>query len=191
MWWLIVSGAAAAIAAIAVPLDLGRRDGRRWGTRRRARLVDPNPYRGATVHEESERGAPFLVRFAAGANLAWGLLTMLIFAPAGCLLFLFAGEAPLFVMLLAIIVFSGFLLGVRLMGTAGAILVNRTEDVRKTVSWSVIHHLAVAILFALGGAMTLPEPAAGLLPAIPAAIGIGLAALLHLAASRAEAVERG
>ncbi|MBO6939910.1 MAG: hypothetical protein JJ863_33370 [Deltaproteobacteria bacterium] len=191
MWWLIVSGATAAVAAIAVPLDLGRRNGQRWGIRRKARSVDPNPYRGATVHEESERGAPLLVRFAAGANIAWGLITMLIFAPAGCLLFLFAGEAPFFVMVLAVVVFSGFLLAVRLMGTAGAVLINETAKVRNTVSWSLVHHMAVALLFALAGmAKFRHAPEVALLPSIPAAIGILLAVLLHAAAARAERVER-
>ena len=191
MWWLIVTGAAAAMAAIAVPLDLGRRDGRRWGIRRKARSVDPSPYRGATLHEESERGAPLLVRIAAGANIAWGVITMLIFAPAGCLLFLLAGEAPFFVMLVIPLVLSGFILSMKLMGAAGAVLVNRTEGVRKTVTWSVLHHLAVAVLFAIGGAIFVDhEPAIGFIPMVPATIGIVLAALLHAAAVRAERVER-
>lgn len=191
MWWLIASAVAATIAAVAVPLDLGRRDGRRWGIRRRPRSVDPSPYRGATIHEERERGAPLLVRVAAGANVAWALLTMLVFAPAGCLLFLMAAEAPLFIIFLAPVVFSGFLLSFRLMGAAGAVLGNQTEKVGQAVTWSVLHHLAVAVLFALGAAVTVPrDPWLGLLPSIPAGIGLMLAGMLHAAARRAESVRR-
>lgn len=190
MWWLIISGAVAAIAAVAVPLDLGRRNGKRWGIRREGREVAPSPYRGATVHEESERGAPFLVRFAAGANVAWGLLTMLIFAPAGCLLLLMAGEAPIFAVLLPPLLLSGFLLSFRLMGAAGAVLQNQTEEIGKVVRWSVLHHLAVALFFGISGVLLLDHDApAAFIPSIPAAMGLGLALLLGAAARRAEAIE--
>lgn len=192
MWWLIISGTLAAVAAVAVPLDLGRRNGRRWGIRRRARTVAPSPYRGATVHEESERGAPPLVRFAAGANVAWGLLTMLVFAPAGCLLLLMAGEAPVLALLLPPILLSGFLLSFRLMGAAAAVLQNRTEDIRAVVIWSALHHLSVALFFAILGVLLLDHaPLAGLIPSIPAAIGGGLALLLRAAARRADGASAG
>lgn len=182
---------AAVGAAVAAALTLGQRDGRRWGIRRRAQSVDANPYRGDVVHEESEQGAPWLIRGAASANAAWGVVTMLIFAPAGCLLFLMAGDAPLFVILLAVVVLSGFILSVRLMGSAGLLLHKRVDVIRKTVRWSLGHHLAVALLFGIGSWGVFPrEPALGLLPSIPAAFGLFLAVLLRAAAKRAVDVER-
>jgi hypothetical protein len=189
MGWLFLSGTIALIAAVAVPLDLGRRDGRRWGIRRKPREVDPSPYRGATVHEESERGAPFFVRFAAGANVGWGLLTMLVFAPAGCLLLLLAGEAPVLALLLPPIILSGFLLSFRLMGAAGAVLQNRTEGIDRVAVWSVVHHGVVALFFAIGTPFLMRHAPSvmGLLPAIPAAIGLSLALMLRAAARRATA----
>ncbi len=191
MWWLILSGAVALVVGIAVPLDLGRRNGGRWGIRRKARAVDPSPYRGATVHEESERGAPLLIRFAAGANVAWGLLTMLVFAPAGCLLLILASEAPIFAILLPPLLLSGFLLAFRLMGAAGALLEKRTEGIGRVVVWSVIHHLAVAVFFAVGALVMIHRsPLVGLIPSVPAAIGLVLALLLRVAARRAAVVQR-
>lgn len=192
MWWLIASVGIAAVSAVAVPLDLGRRNGRRWGIRRRARVVDPNPYRGALVHEETERGAPSIVRVAAGANVAWGVLTLLVFAPAGCLLFLLAGEAPLFVVLLAPIVLSGFLLAFRLMGASSALLQNETDRLDTVVTWSIVHHLAVSVFFGLSGLVALRgEGWLGLLPSIPAGIGVALACLLDRARQRANGIPRG
>lgn len=186
MWWLILSGLAAVGAAVAVPLELRRRDARRWGLRREPHEVEPSPYRDATVHEEVEQRAPALVRFAASANAAWGMLTLLIFVPAGCLLLLFSTEEPLTAVALPPVLLSGFLLAFRLMGIAGALLTDDRPKLRSTVRWSVLHHLGVATGFAAAGFLFLSdrEPLVGFLPAIPASVGLALALLLRAAARR-------
>lgn len=186
MWWLTLTGVVAIVSAVVVPLDLGRRDRSRWGIRREGHLVDPGPYRGGLVHQESERGAPLLVRFAAGASIAWGLITMLIFAPAGCLLLLLVDEMPVLALLMVPLVLSGFVLSFRLLGVAGELLKNEGSGVDGTAAWSAIHHVMVALVFALGGALHMPrDPWIGLVPSIPAAIGLLLAFALHRAGARA------
>ena len=185
---IIVGAVLLSVFTLVAPLVT--RDGGRWGFRRQVVEVSPNPYRGAPVHGDHEpRRAPVVIPVAAGLNALWGFGTLLLFGPAGCLLFLFAGEAPLFMVGLIPLVMSGFLLGGRLLITPGHLRRGRTDAVSLTVRWSVIHHVAVSALFLasallpsrLGTTLALP-----LFPSIPAGVGIVLALLLHRANRRAE-----
>ena len=188
MAWLLFSVTCALVAAVAVPLALGRRDAQRWGIRRSAHSVSPNPYRGDTVHREEARRAPGSVRLAAGLNAAWGLLTLMIFAPAGSLL-LFIRE-PLFSLALIPLLVSGFILGFALLGVGARLHRRDAAGALRTARFSLLHHVAVAVFFASFGFLANDrDPSIGFVPAIPAALGVAFALALRDAARRVRVPE--
>ena len=87
----------------------------------------------------------------AGFNVFWAVITMLFFAPAGCIACLIAmNESPIGGIAIGLVSLDGFALGVALFIAARRLLkLHKLERVKGIAYWSLIHHVAVVIAFAL------------------------------------------
>ncbi len=110
----------------------------------------------------------------AGFNVFWGVVTMLFFAPAGCLAALMAFDrAPIGGIAIGLVSLDGFALGIALFVAARRLLkLHKLEKVKSIAYWSFVHHAAVVVAFVL--AMGAFDDLA-LFTTIPCAIGAALA----------------
>ncbi len=167
---------------------LSRRHGWRWGEVGGPSVrAGAGAYREATVATTLPRRVPRRVQWAAGTGFIWGVMTFLIFAPAGLLLvFLLSGENPLGMLGVLAVSLSGFALGVMLAKSGGDLLRCRADAharANRIATWSLVHHVAVFVLMTLLAEGDIERAGA---VAIPCAIGLAHALLL-LSASRAPA----
>ena len=159
----------------------------RWGWRIARRVeVGEGVYRSAPVDVREARKLPVVCGVGAVTSAVWGFLTLLVFAPAGLLLFAISSDngsaQPLVTVgAIGVLVASGhgFLLGTRLIGLVKALVV-RTESsamrVGRAVMVSGIHHAVVVLSFVALTASGHEGPL--LLAAVPCAIGFIHVALL-------------
>ena len=187
MLYLVLTALVTVACAIGIPLTVGRSREGRWGTRRGAPVpAGTSPYREGVLRAELPNGAPWALRFTSGANAAWAVLTMMIFAPAGLLLLLFtADEAPLAALPLLAVCVDGFVLGGFLLGSARALLRReKLDEIPKRATWSLLHHGAVMLTMLLIGLLS-GEWFMAAMSAVPCGVGIGLAVALRGAARKA------
>lgn len=171
-WFFTLLGIA--IAVLVACLWLARVPGR-WGRRRSSRTVEAGtgPYRAQQIADEEPSPVPGSVGVTASASVVWGLLTLLIFAPAGALLLIMFADAnepavALAAVALLGIELSGFALGATLI-VVGFRLMRRSEGVAElahvVTRWSRVHHAMVAVFFTLVALVT--GEAAAVLLALP------------------------
>lgn len=160
----------------------------RWGHRKgRAVPVGASPYREGTSAPLVSNAAPHGLRLIAGVNAFWGVITGLIFVPAGAVLTFFAShELKLVALPLLIVLCSGFGLAFAL-GTAGARTLrrDRLEDVRTTLTWSIVHHAGVLVVMGLTSLM-MNEVFVVAISVVPCLLGMSFAHLLMQGVERVE-----
>ena len=176
---LVASGGTVAVCV--------RRHGWRWGTRARVHAPrGPGAYRGAPLTEERPRGAPKRLVASAAIAFPWAALTSGVFAPSGLLLGLLCLRHPLAALALPVLLalcLSGFALGLASAWAHLGLLccrVGAPEAAARVATWSLAHHLVVALFFGLAA---LVESDAGYaLACLPAALGVAHAGLARAAA---------
>ncbi len=196
--WMAVLFGVLVGAGIVVAWLGGRASGTRWGIR----LGDPTPagegaYRRGTTRDHLPRPAPFVVRAAAGLAVTWGVLTLVMFVPAGGLfttLLLEEGhtQRTLAGVAVALVVLDGLVLGPALLLLARALLRPSLASARfaRTIAiYSSVHHVAVFVACCCAD-VALEKSLGGLVlfAAIPCSLGLGHAALLGRASRRLRAV---
>lgn len=170
-----------------------------WGTERLPPIpVGDDPYRSTVVSGGVRRRRwPTIAVVASVTTIAWGLITVLLFAPSGLFLTVIAMDGgPLWVPVsLAMLLVSGhgFAMGVQLCGVSGALSVRRPDSAaraRDVARTSMIHHAVVAgIVGLIGLARDGRLIAVTFLAWILCAIGIGLALLVGAAGRRIAAFD--
>jgi hypothetical protein len=185
-----------AIGAVATWLR-ARRQGWRWGWKSGTQEVGDGAYRSAPVETRTPRRMPAVCAVASATSVAWGILTTFLFAPAGvlgCVLVDREGTQEvgnlLGTLLFGLFTLHGFALGARLMGLVDVLAVRRPgsrERIYQAAVVSIVHHVAVAISFALIIGRDQEALAAF---AIPCAIGVVHAVLLFRAGRAVEALDR-
>lgn len=169
-------------SAVGLPLLYGRARHGRWGVRPGPGVSTGDaPYRDVRVRDDIPSGAPSVLRTAAALNGAWGMLTLLVFAPAGALfMMVLSNTMPLSMLLFLVVSIDGFILPFVLFAAGRRLLQREDLDkAQRAVKWSIVHHAAVfaaAVVTALlmegrGVALVVPT-------GIACAIGVGLARLL-------------
>lgn len=152
----------------------------RWGTRRGKPVeVGASPYREGKSSPVLANGAPTGLRFVAGLNTFWGVITGLIFVPAGAVLVLFgAPQLKIISFPVGFVVLSGLGLAFSL-GIASARVLRREQlpQVRKVLTWSMCHHAAVLAVMGLASLM-INEAFLIAASAIPCVLGMTFAHLL-------------
>jgi hypothetical protein len=183
----------AAIVASALTASWARRGRHRWGREPGpAAVVGAGAYRRGIVRSWVPRKIPLVVAMVAGAGVAWGLVTTIVFAPGG-LVFLLAPvrHEPSTQLLLALSALgawgasvSGFPLGVSLIACGHALLTRDEELAERAVpiaAWSMVHHACVLLAFTLF-AVHERDPRIAIAVSIPCALGmLHAAALAHVA----------
>lgn len=161
----------------------------RWGSHKGAAVTTGvSPYREAGTRPNVLNGAPGGLRVVAGINTFWGVVTGLVFAPAGCLLFYAAEELKLLIAPLLVVVVSGFCLAFAL-GFASARVLRRVEldKARRTLNWSMAHHIGVLLFMALAS-LVLEHAFLVAIAAVPCVLGMTFA---HLLLQGIEQIELG
>jgi hypothetical protein len=164
-------------------------EGWRWGWRVGRRVeVGEGAYRSAPVDVREPRRLPLVCSVAAATSVAWGLLTLLIFAPAGLIMFAvqiglihahWPSLAPLGAIGLLIASCHAFWFGGRLIGLVGPLVVRtecsatRVDTMRLVSTW---HHALVTASFVVLSADAGMKPL--LVSMIPCAIGFAHVFLL-------------
>jgi len=185
----------ASIVAFVLTASWARHGRHRWGHEPgRAAVVGAGAYRRGIVRSWVPRKTPVLVALVAGAGVAWGLVTTIVFAPGG-LVFLLAPvrHEPSTQLLLALSALgawgasvSGFPLGVSLIASAHALLTRDDELVDRALpiaAWSMVHHACVLLAFTLF-AIHERNPLIAAAVAIPCGLGfLHALALAHVARS--------
>lgn len=187
MSYLVGVSAFALVIGIVLTCFLASGQRWRWGSRISRRVdVGDGVYRSAPFDVPEARQLPVVCGVGAVTSVAWGVLTLLVFAPAGLLLFAMSSPsavAPPLATVGAVGVLlasgHGLLLGARLIGLV-KVLVVRTESSASRVGHAVIvsgiHHAVVIASFVALSASGHDGPL--LLAAIPCAIGFIHVALL-------------
>jgi hypothetical protein len=181
------------LGSVAITVAMARKYRWRWGHRRiqaRQQVAD-GPFRRANTTTTGYKplGVPISKKALSVASILWGLATGLIFAPAGVIFLLVAGElstnafAVLGMIGVIGVVCSGFALAVSLCRASGAVLARNRERLQQTARWSAFHHLAVIASFAAFG-----EPELFLLAFVPCLFGLAHAHWLQQTA-RSQPVE--
>ena len=180
----------AVLIGVAVAAIHGDSRSARWGRRRgRDVHVGASPYREGRSAPFVTNSAPSGLRVVAGVNAFWGALTGLVFAPAGCLVVLFAAnELKLLVLPLLVVECSGFGLAFGL-GVAAARTLRRRDlaSVRKILTWSMVHHAGVLVVMGLASIM-MDEVVLLAMSVVPCLLGMTFA---HLLAQGVERIELG
>ena len=191
MLWLAVIAIGTVGSAVLTIWILPRQHAWRWGTVRGAPVeAGAGPYRDGSTQPDVPRGVPGIVRWAAGLGVAWGVLTLLAFTPAGFLLLLvFAdgkvGLAGLLIPLLLVVLCDAFVLGFALVAIAPALLrggLEGTRSARTVARWSTAHHFAVLAVFVLFPLASRDGVLLLLLAALPCLMGLAHAGMLDQAA---------
>ncbi|HTE55845.1 MAG TPA: hypothetical protein VK698_33550 [Kofleriaceae bacterium] len=190
---LVISGFALFMGALVTWVS-ARGQGWRWGWRPvQLAAADEGVYRSAPVTVRAPRRMPTVCGVAAVTSVAWGTLTVFVFAPAGvvgCLVV--APQASVGVLgvvgLIGIsaVTLHGFYLGVLLIGLVKPITVRASgagERLGRAAGASFAHHGAVVLSFACLSAADHEVVWVGM-AAVPCAIG-ALQACLLLAARAA------
>ena len=88
-------------------------------------------------------------KLVAGLNSFWGVVTILFFAPAGCLAALFGfDKSALAGSAITAVSLDGFALGIALFVASRRLLKHRKLDrVKAIATWSIVHHVAVVLAF--------------------------------------------
>ena len=172
---------------VGIPLFYGRAREALWGLRKGpAETVGASPYRAGTTQRVHAKGAPWSFRFTAGANAFWGVLTVMLFAPAGLFILGAASRIPVAVFPILIVSLSGFGTGVALCVGARRLLRRESLDgVRRIARWSQIHHFSVLLAMALGSA-EMETGVLFLMSVVPCFMGALLAHALMTSARNAE-----
>lgn len=192
MWWLWLVGLTALFGSVVGVALMSARYRDRWGARPGPVVrAGDSPYRVAETRPEVPRGVPATARLAAGTGIAWGVITLLIFTPAGFLLMAVSGDVlaspiggGLAAVLLLVVSCDAVALGFALVGVAPGVLRAGHEDrraVRSVSVWSVVHHLLVLGTF---GTLVLVEPDLVFLlvmALLPCLLGMGQAVLMRRA----------
>lgn len=182
MSWIVAIVALGAAASLLGTARLAARHGWRWQTRHTHLASSGGPYRGFVCETLSRRRIPAVVLLASVASPIWGLLILLLFAPAGLLLALmllgnggFLGASV--ALPLVAVCLHGFAVATGLLAAPAALLRRRPLRVASSVA---LHHALVlgvftAVALLAGG----PAMLGGV--AILALVGLGLARLLGAA----------
>jgi len=184
--WLVGVVLIALCASTVLVVALSRHWSWRWGTvRGPARRAGEGAYRSAETRPMRPRGVPARVRWAAGTSIAWGVVTLLVFAPAGALLVALladgGNDAAVLVLPLLLVVVDGLVLPFGLFAAAGRLLRNSpgsTDGARRIATWSTIHHAAVLLVMAALGISELEALMLLLMSGVPCGIGLAQAWLL-------------
>lgn len=191
MLWLAVIAIGTVGAAVLTIWILPRQHAWRWGTVRGAAVeAGAGPYREGSTQPDLPRGVPGIVRWAAGLGVAWGVLTLLVFMPAGFLLLLVFVEgrielAGLLIPLLLVVLCDAFVLGFALVAIGPALLrggPEGTRSARNVARWSTAHHFAVLTVFVLFPLASRDGVLLLLLAALPCLMGLTHAGMLDQAA---------
>lgn len=176
------------VAALLVAGIHGDSRSARWGLRRgRAVAVGASPYREGTSAPFVANPAPKGLRVVAGINTFWGVVTGLVFVPAGAVLMFFAAhELKLMVLPLLGILCSGLGLAFAL-GIASARALRREQlaEARSTLTWSMVHHASVLVVMGLTSLM-MDEIFVLALSVVPCLLGMSFAHMLVQGIERAE-----
>ena len=162
----VILGGAVAMALVAI-VALGASNAWRFGRvfGPTTRIGNGGPYREREERSVEGRGVPKTVWLAAVSAGLWGVVTLLVFVPAGALLALaifFGGEytghpfdawAVAGSLTLAGMCISALLLAVVLCIYAARLMRRDASHVTEVVMWSIAHHLAVFVYFLIFGAM--------------------------------------
>jgi hypothetical protein len=186
-WIVMLSAMGLGTAALATAM-LARRHAWRWGEVIDRRVeVGNGPFRTSVHETHRPRGIPGSVSLASVTSIVWGLLTGLVFAPAGLVLCAVADTSPIGVMGVLVVSVHGFVMAVRLCAVSGPLMQKEPDTAISVARASVVHHIGVIAAFAIlsftGRSL---EPGLFLLAAIPCLLGLGLAALVFRAASSME-----
>jgi len=162
--------------------------------------IEAGPYRDARVTTWRVRGAPAIVTIAIAANIAWAIVTLAAFVPAGAglaIVMIGDGWTALGVtsgVVLWALCIDGILVGVALCCNGIALERSGLAQARRAyfaAKWSICHHLAIAAFFGVGGANTRTDKVGWV--ALAAGLGVlfaGWLAAAGRAAERAELDER-
>ena len=160
----------------------------RWGTRRGEVVrAGGSPYREAETAPVLLTGAPRGLRVAAGLNAAWGVVTGLVFGPAGLVLAWFgARELGALSVAVLCVVASGFGLSIALGVAASRALRRQSLDkAKRTATWSLLHHVLVLAVMAMA-AVAIDEWFIFGISILPCLFGIAFAHALRQGVSIAE-----
>lgn len=191
MLWLAVIVIGTVGSAVMTIWFLPRQHAWRWGTVRGPAVeAGAGPYREGSTEPDLPRGVPGIVRWSAGLGVAWGVLTLLVFTPAGFLLLLVfadnhAGLSALLIPLLLVVLCDAVILGFALVSIAPALLrggPEGTRSARNVARWSTAHHFAVLTVFVLVPLASRDGVLLLVLAAVPCLFGLTHAGMLDQAA---------
>jgi hypothetical protein len=199
-WIVAIVSIAVAIGAVAT-WRMARGETWRWGSVRvPGPVVGDGPYRSASITIERRRRLPASAAVGSAIGIAWGMFTLFLFAPMGILLSAVALPAARHGIFAALgglgavaATLSGFAIGHRLIYVSRSLVVrtpDSAERVAGVAAHSMVHHVlvmaAVAVIQYAGGW----EANFLIVTAIPCAVGLGVAALLGVAAWRLRRLDR-
>jgi hypothetical protein len=172
----------------------------RWGRLRRpGPQMGDGPYRSAPVVVEIPRRLPAIAGVASVLSVSLGLVTLLVFAPAGVVLSTIAlpgsvEGVPEAVAALAVtgVTMSGFVIAMRLIGAPRLLVVRGADSaarVRAVAIHGALHHALAAATFAFMHAVVEAWPLLTV-AAIPCAIGLAVAGLLGGASAVISRIDR-
>lgn len=199
-WILSICSTVIAIGAIAT-WWVARGETWRWGSvRARGPELGDGPFRSAAIMVDRPRGLPAVPASASAIGIAWGMLTLCLFAPMGILLSAITVPAARLGLLAALggvgslaSTLSGFAIGTRMLAVSKSLVVRTprsAEHIGSVAMHAALHHVLVfATVAAVEGASGMGR---GLLAftAVPCAIGLGVAALLAVACSTLRRLDR-
>lgn len=181
MTWIVAVIALGATAGLLATAHLAARHRWRWSAYRRAASPE-GPYRGFVAETPEPRRIPSVVLFASVVSPIWGLLILLVFAPAGLLLALILlGDHGILGASVALpligVCLHGFAVATGLLAAPATLLRRHRARVAGSVA---LHHALLLVVFtgvaALAGG---PGLLAGV--ALLALLGLGLSRLLDAA----------
>lgn len=194
--WLVVLSVAlvAGLSFVGVQAFRGWRG---WGVvQKEGPTIGDGAYRAGSTTLERLRGAPPLVVAGAVAATLWGLVTLVVFVPAGALLTAVtldgAGPGGWVAVIAAVATLSGVVLGLALPRAASRLLRRKDrsiEDATWASRFSAIHHVMIWIGFTLAGFLL--DDGGGywaILLAIPCGLGLGASALLRAGRDQARTI---
>lgn len=200
MIWLELIVVAAILGSGLTVSVLSRHHGWRWGSVRGSPVsAGDGPYRGGQTTPTHLRGVPAVVRWAAGTGVAWGILTLLVFMPAGFLLLLVIGDATdthgawaaFAATMLLLVACDALILGFALLAIAPALVRGGEEGVRSArgvARWSTLHHLVVLLTFFTFALVNGNGFVLLVMSLVPCLLGLSQAGLLDRAADECESL---
>lgn len=189
-WIVLATSLGVGFAVVATSL-MARRYSWLWGRVPSATaLVNKGPFRTSEVATYRAAGVPTEIKVSSALNIVWGLLTALVFAPAGLLFCLIGADISL-PGTLAVFAVSvhGFWLAGRLFGASKGLMRQEGRRLVATARASLIHHIAVLASFAFmlliaSRRHATEAPALFAATVVPCALGIALALQLELLGRR-------